>query len=185
MHSASAQTYSYTGVDFPIHFPLHSRLAKHRLPSLNMVFQESPNYPLIRPYSNDDDAAIYGPLNGIVRLGPMKRAFFVAMWHELHCVDIFRLAFEPSPPAGIKHHVHHCLSYLRQIFLCDADLTLEPRDFLHQNFTMQRTLPPRQCQDWGSLYSSVEANFVDWKIYTKDNVCTTSFHPDPQLNIIS
>jgi hypothetical protein len=69
--------------------------------------------------------------------------------------------------------MQHCVSKLRQEFLCAADKTLESYDFLRQNFTEVRATPPRQCGDFAVVYSAIESNALDWLKYAKRNVRTS------------
>ena len=64
--------------------------------------------------------------NGYVHLGPDYRAFYLAMWHELHCMRMINLFFDdPDNTFGGEEHFHHCLNYLRQSVMCIADTHLE------------------------------------------------------------
>lgn len=139
-----------------------------------MTFQESGAYPLLHPYDITDQSTTNGPWLGVVRMGPQQRAYELTMWHQLHCIRILRTAFMPSSP-GVKdehlhYHVHHCLDRFRQHWLCDADLTLEPSNFMTANFSDVRVHPPRKCNNWQALYSNTERNFVDWRRHAIRNV---------------
>ena len=46
------------------------------------------------------------------------------MVHQLHCLDVFRVGFSTNR-TGYARHVAHCLRYMLQIVLCNADTTLE------------------------------------------------------------
>lgn len=108
--------------------------------------------------------------SGYVRLGQEKRVFAVTMFHQLHCVDmIARAMFNPDNVYANEAHVHHCLSYLRKIFLCSADATLEPYDFMTRNYTSQPVGLTRQCRDWSAVYGAVEANYGDWVKWSKSH----------------
>ncbi|THV07186.1 hypothetical protein K435DRAFT_581864, partial [Dendrothele bispora CBS 962.96] len=57
----------------------------------------------------------------------------------------------------------HCLMYLRQIFLCNADLTLEDGDFTGKNYTTQRIADTRKCRDWSTVARWVnQNNRIQW-----------------------
>lgn len=81
---------------------------------------------------------------------------------QLHCLQQFRdTLVEPNPrvPWG---HLHHCLNYLRERALCQADLTLEPGDFATRNFAQDRIGATHICRDWNAVISKVEDNWSDW-----------------------
>ncbi|CAG8971171.1 hypothetical protein HYALB_00010171 [Hymenoscyphus albidus] len=58
----------------------------------------------------------------------------VAIWHQLHCLDALRKIYWSSldgskPDLQMKPpHVKHCIEYMRQALMCNADTTLEPID---------------------------------------------------------
>ncbi|KAI0318451.1 hypothetical protein OF83DRAFT_1115844 [Amylostereum chailletii] len=116
---------------------------------------------------------------GYVRLGPDRRTFAVAMFHELHCVNTFRKALlMPAAREENLHHVQHCLNYLRQLFLCAADATLEPGDFAKREY--YRGAPgmegvigewgaTRECRDWSVIIDAAEENYVDWREFLAAN----------------
>ena len=113
---------------------------------------------------------------GFVRLGPQKRLFGVAMYHQLRCLRVLQQAtaplnasvfkFDIPPPLdNIGGGVHHCLNYLRQMFLCAANLRLEP-------LTQDRELGgvktdgiglEHRCRDWTVVRRQVEANIEQWR----------------------
>ncbi|EIN04128.1 hypothetical protein PUNSTDRAFT_138857 [Punctularia strigosozonata HHB-11173 SS5] len=100
---------------------------------------------------------------GYIQLGPEKRLFAVAMYHELHCVNTFRKALaDPKDADGTPHHVQHCLNYLRQLFLCSADATLEPYDWTLRNYTQEPVGITRQCRDWTVVYERMEESYDSW-----------------------
>ncbi|KAI0347949.1 hypothetical protein BDW22DRAFT_1315040, partial [Trametopsis cervina] len=101
------------------------------------------------------------PLGSIaVRQGPQLRLFSVAMFHELHCYRLFHEAFMEKNHGW--EHINHCLNYLRQTFMCRADLTREPGNFLEQDFTQERAGPVRVCRNWELLYDELGYNWLDW-----------------------
>jgi hypothetical protein len=107
---------------------------------------------------------------GYVRLGPDMRIFAVAMFHELHCVNIFRKALlNPDSALANEHHVQHCLSYLHQLFLCSADVILEPNDFVQQNHTQESGSVTRECRDWSVLSAHLTENYKEWEDFFEAN----------------
>lgn len=102
--------------------------------------------------------------SGYVRIGEDNCLYGIAMVHQLHCVDMIAHAVsDPDSPGAGPEHIHHCLGYLRQIFLCSADTTLEPYDFLSRNYSMHPVGMTRTCRDWTAIYEASDANFKTWR----------------------
>ena len=91
------------------------------------------------------------------------------MFHQIHCLLAIQDGIRNSRPEGGDYeergdlkHIHHCLNYLRQMILCNANPTLE------------RTMPEfgthainpgteRICRDWTRVYEIAESNYQEWK----------------------
>ncbi|KAJ7352498.1 hypothetical protein DFH08DRAFT_859143 [Mycena albidolilacea] len=150
-----AHSYSYVGDDFPSTLPgVLDRKVK-------MVVEESIHYSL-SPEARPAWYAAFPDGVGSVRLGSHHRAFFVSMYHELHCLQQFRDTLVDPNPRVPWVHLHHCLNYLRERALCQADLTLEPGDFTQRNFAQERVGATHLCRDWTAVISTVEHNWNDW-----------------------
>ncbi|KAI0370521.1 hypothetical protein BV20DRAFT_966409 [Pilatotrama ljubarskyi] len=121
--------YSYAGDDFPAQLPL-------KLPSVGLVLTADASHFSL--YADDEWATLFPLSDGFTTLRPSSasalpsnasgapgRTFLISMVHQLHCLDVLRVAFVTNR-TGAAHHVEHCLRYLRQTVLCDADATLEP-----------------------------------------------------------
>ncbi|KAK1235006.1 hypothetical protein PQX77_001784 [Marasmius sp. AFHP31] len=106
-----------------------------------LTVEESSNYQIAGYGSDPQWEVVGGNAWGYVRLKPndseedpsdplygKRRMFTITMFHELHCLRLLNLAFDESDVVG-EHHITHCLNYLRQMALCDSDLTLEPHDW--------------------------------------------------------
>lgn len=160
------------------------------LPHVAMTFEDSPHYPLDSDDADAEWQSIYpGRSFGFVRLGPEKRFFGLSVYHSLHCLNSLRAAIlgrmhEPLVPAELipeypfnsSHHdafarrellphADHCLGYLRQTILCNADLTLEP-EYYEGAGDVPGSGATHVCRDWGTLYSFVEENaweYEQWK----------------------
>lgn len=91
--------------------------------------------------------------------------FVVTMFHELHCLRLLNLAFDASDPVG-EEHIKHCLNYLRQMILCDADLTIEPANWEErwsgESEDIGRQGSTHICRDWEAVYNAVEKNWRQW-----------------------
>ena len=61
----------------------------------------------------------------------------LAVYHQLHCLDAIRRSYYAALDGDeldqldehlVPGHVRHCIDYLRQALLCNADTNLEPID---------------------------------------------------------
>ncbi|KAI0362150.1 hypothetical protein OH77DRAFT_1416372 [Trametes cingulata] len=122
---------------------------------------------------DDNDWASVIPLgHGFVRLGKDHEFYAVSMYHQMHCLNSFRRMFNGHRNASrAQHdgaHALHCLTYLRQMVLCSADITLEPA-FSTQNVDGRKTKAAygtgvtHECQDWVQVREFVERNYEEWK----------------------
>jgi len=101
-----------------------------------------------------------------VRLGPSYRTFEVALFHQLHCLSTIHKAFVyPDAPVFGEHHVGHCLNYLRETFLCEADDTLEPGDFKEEVMKGDGHVFERECRDWGAVFDFARDNLGEFREY--------------------
>jgi len=108
---------------------------------------------------------------GFVRLGPQRRLFGVAMYHQMHCLDMLRVeivrAGERSDDDDWVRHMHHCMSYLRQAILCAADVTLE-HEVGHTQDVGQGLGVTHVCRDWSKVYKFTDDNWEDWQRYLNE-----------------
>ncbi|KAG2114534.1 hypothetical protein DEU56DRAFT_188764 [Suillus clintonianus] len=155
--------FTFMGDDFPESFV--------DVGKVKLVVEESVRFALDRPEANTEWLSTSPPGTGHVALGPDNRAFFVAMFHQLHCLRLFRTAL-----VGQNHnaegHAHHCLNYLRQWILCQADLTLEAGDFTTRDFEQHRVGATHVCRDWGEIYDSVAVNWQERQLAASSNSTT-------------
>ena len=93
----------------------------------------------------------------------------ITMFHQLHCLRNFHEAFINGTGDGPRRHVQHCLNLLRQEALCQADLTLQPGDFMSRNFTEDRLGATHICRDWAAVYDELEANWIEWRRFQKSS----------------
>ncbi|TFK53926.1 hypothetical protein OE88DRAFT_1723746 [Heliocybe sulcata] len=107
--------YSYIGHDHPDQLPLD-------LPEVGLVLTTGePHFDL----RNDTEWGTLFPSDGFTPLGPHKNTtFLISMIHQLHCLDVMRVAFVRNR-TGAAEHFQHCLRYLQQAVRCYADTTLE------------------------------------------------------------
>lgn len=98
---------------------------------------------------------------GAMRLGPRHRPFSLSMFHQLHCLGAFHTSISGAEGADQLTDAHnkHCLDYMRQVILCDADVTLEEGDFMERVFEVDREGQTHVCQDWNAIYTIMSVNF--------------------------
>lgn len=162
-----------------------------------MTFQETVHFPVDGLLAQQEWLSTRAGLDGhqgYVHLGLERRTFLLAMFHELHCMNTIRAAIldHDNARAG-HHHVQHCLNYMRQLFLCAADATLEPHDFLDWDYERDRVGVTRQCRDWSAVYDGLGASWKAWHadMETEGSQSTsshpqhaavlTAFHADPTV----
>ncbi|TFK71059.1 hypothetical protein BDN72DRAFT_794481, partial [Pluteus cervinus] len=152
--------YSWDGEDFPPLLPIPPS------PKWLTQIEESVHYSIVNPESEKE--WLYNtPLStGGINLGPKNRAFAVSIFHQLHCLRGIRtiLANPQDRTGGYGHgHIEHCLTMLRQLTLCKADLTLEPGDFTKTDFSRVRTGSTHVCnRDLEAIYDVVGATWLQW-----------------------
>uniref|UniRef100_A0A8H7Y8X7 Uncharacterized protein n=1 Tax=Psilocybe cubensis TaxID=181762 RepID=A0A8H7Y8X7_PSICU len=155
-------TVPYTWEDYPLEVPIKLE------PTLEVVVEESVHYQVIGPEAHDEWMYDSPHGEGTFRLGPNRHYSTIAMFHQLHCLRIFRGAIAAGPDYPMKlqrQHLEHCLNYLRETTLCAADLTLEPGDFAQRDFDLQRTGATHMCRDYRELYKLSENDWADWYVY--------------------
>lgn len=103
------------------------------------------------------------PLGSVaVRQGPHNRLFAVAMFHELHCYRLMHQVLVDRDKRALGH-ITHCVNYLRQLYLCRADITRESGDIVFaRNFTQERQGPARVCKDWRAVYDHMTTSWLEW-----------------------
>lgn len=65
-------------------------------------------------------------------------------------------------------HYGHCLNYLRQTLLCDANGSLEEGDFIERDPEVDRVGDTMVCQDWEKLYKVMNENDEDYARWRKE-----------------
>ncbi|KAF2174042.1 hypothetical protein M409DRAFT_16318 [Zasmidium cellare ATCC 36951] len=79
--------------------------------------------------------------------------------HELHCLHLLRTtvnqAYDGESPKWPRKHSAHCLEYILQSIMCNADDTPLYQGLLHRNRHVDHPLgglgDTRQCRDWTKL----------------------------------
>ncbi|KAF2125954.1 hypothetical protein P153DRAFT_298809, partial [Dothidotthia symphoricarpi CBS 119687] len=82
---------------------------------------------------NDDFEVLHGPFEmwDVLVEGDHYEGHIMAVYHQLHCLSILTTSLPTSMEQWekmdpkIREHRSHCVEYLRQSILCNADTTLE------------------------------------------------------------
>ncbi|KAI1098863.1 hypothetical protein F4804DRAFT_346010 [Jackrogersella minutella] len=97
----------------------------------------------------------------------------IAVFHELHCLNIVRMAFFASVDGKLEemsgddremnhrtshHHIRHCFEYLRQSLVCLADSNLEEFNYTTRGVSGWQT--ERTCRNFDGLKTWAD----DWGI---------------------
>jgi len=167
--SPAEKPYSYEGHDHPreLHLDLGEPVA--------LTIDDTEHFQIATPEAMSEWNSIFPPGRGFIHLGPNKRRFGLSMFHQIHCLDMIRQAMLSDTTSG---HIHHCFSYLRQVALCHADLTLEegvpalgvdPTGELPVNgLDMTHT-----CRDWTKVYDYLSDQYYDFKDWRKTHNITS------------
>lgn len=150
---------AYIGNDFPRMLPVD-------LPDILVTTDEFVEYELYGEQAIADWGAQVPKGNGVVRLGDYRREFVVVAGHELHCLARLVWAInDPADPMSAFEHSGHCLDYLRQRILCDADLTLEPFDPLELDPAKEKNgaMPVHKCKDYTKMLGALHDNLEEWE----------------------
>ncbi|GJJ06127.1 hypothetical protein Clacol_000316 [Clathrus columnatus] len=166
LHPPTPKQYSWKDGDYPPQLPL-------QLDTVGLSIVEGPHFTLT---ADDDWGTLFPtPNEGFIQIGPDKRWFIPAMYHQLHCLDAIRVAFVLNGSYAAMH-TQHCLRYLRQAVLCGADMTLEETKFVENKHGVKVPAADgvgmiHRCKDWTTLRGWMEENAV-----ANDPFETTMFH---------
>ncbi|EMD34964.1 hypothetical protein CERSUDRAFT_124975 [Gelatoporia subvermispora B] len=134
-----------------------------------MTIVKSPRFGL---FSNESDWTPLLPRGeGFLYHPDTDAHFLVSHYHQLHCIRSLRHYFNKrdSLDAMDIGHVNHCLIYLRQMVLCNVDMTLEPAT--HKQLAPDGRVTnavtgvdvTHRCKDWAQLREYMEDNYEQWK----------------------
>ena len=138
---------------------------RHGIPSaarvVNNATAPAPNNTLGRPWGTPappDYPYVPKPITG-------KRTFVVTMFHELHCLRMLNAGYEWDDMS--EEHLKHCLNYIKQMALCDADMTPEPAGWeerwsVENDTGLDREGATHVCRDFQSVFDAVENNWTEW-----------------------
>ncbi|KAJ8496165.1 hypothetical protein ONZ51_g1248 [Trametes cubensis] len=149
--------YSYVGDDHPTELPI-------RLPRVGLLLV--PGEPYFSLYADDEWGTIFPPNDGFVprracapqpHVPPLNRAP-AALPRRLPRRGGGEGAKGDHPEgrrAGFAHHVEHCLRFMRQTVLCQADTTLDDAGVEWKNGRWEYYSTGygavHRCRDWTAL----------------------------------
>ncbi|KAG1882216.1 hypothetical protein F4604DRAFT_1577633 [Suillus subluteus] len=147
--SVDDRQYTYIGDDHPIELPLDLEIVA-------LTFEDSKYYSTsgLTAWSEWNLLDHFPEGHGFVRLGPNGRLFGVSMFHQIHCLQMIRLALINGP----NDHSGHCLNFLRQAILCNSDTTLDPVYTNGSTAGSDGLGVTHICRDWSQLYAYIEEN---------------------------
>ena len=123
----------------------------------------------------DDEAwaATFPPKHGFSRLGPEGRAFAVALYHQLHCVNALRFSYtvardgletDPEILRNKVGHDNHCFQFLRQSIQCKADNSLVPISTNHNaSLASMGFGVTHRCRNWEQVKQFIYDNDAKWE----------------------
>ncbi|KZT28834.1 hypothetical protein NEOLEDRAFT_1086546 [Neolentinus lepideus HHB14362 ss-1] len=121
---------------------------------VKMHIEDTVHYQLNGPSAAEEYASMLPPGGHLVFVGAAQHPHTVALFHQLHCLNIVREAYihvdEPNSLA------RHCMNYLRQTILCLADTRLElvrrPSGNRVTSFSSDYI-----CRNWTAVYEAAAA----------------------------
>ena len=149
---------AYIGEDHPEYWDLPP------VPPVALIMEDPVHYPILGPDAQQEWASNSPPGISFVRMGAEHRAFSVSMLHQLHCLRSLRAALAGDYRPATQGHFAHCLQYIRQMVLCEPNLTLEPSNVLKRNYDEGVKEPgaTHVCPDWTQVYDVMDENWKEW-----------------------
>ena len=87
--------------------------------------------------------------------------FGVSVFHQLHCLSAIRETIRELKTGqlagawGGPDHLEHCIDYIRQGLMCNADTTIEPPLYVKDGFGSDGPITgegiQHQCRDWEAV----------------------------------
>lgn len=143
--------------------------------TVQMTMQDIPpdtldGFPISGKGAAEKWQTIYPTGYGFVRMEPEYRLLCVATYHQLHCIEKMRIYLDdPNNPMVNAAHQQHCMNYLRQSFLCKADMTLEPVSDVEGDWDEEDMIfrsgtdVVHTCKDPKLLAEEVSMNYLKWR----------------------
>jgi len=123
-------------------------------------------------YTNESDWDLILPEGeGFLYHEGHDKHYLLAHYHQLHCIRALRnyfLNYQNMTEIDFGH-VSHCLMYLREMALCNVDLTLEPASHKQRTPEGQITIAvtgagvTHRCKDWSQVRDYMTSNFAKYK----------------------
>ncbi|KAF2753750.1 hypothetical protein EJ05DRAFT_514692 [Pseudovirgaria hyperparasitica] len=147
-------------VSLHVHIPAHNSEADAllllRKPHFMTHATES-IYAVPQSVQSDEDWRLLFPLRGARFTSEDEaRPFTLSVFHQLHCLaSIRRVYFDlqtgegSAIDASTHGHIRHCIDFLRQVVMCNADRTKEI--YGTDSFEAQH-----MCYDWDEVLESTE-----------------------------
>lgn len=120
-----------------------------------LVPEDTVHYGIAGSNADIEWESIIPPGRGFVRLGRERRWFGIALYHQVHCLDLIRRAIGNQ---NYTKHVHHCFNYLREAVLCEADTTIEGQ-VLSLGSGVGSTTAEKMCNDWTQVYMAAKGAY--------------------------
>ncbi|KAG1866876.1 hypothetical protein F4604DRAFT_2022646 [Suillus subluteus] len=137
--SVDDRQYTYIGDDHPIELPLNLEIVA-------LTFEDSKYYSTSRLTAWSEWNLLHHFAEGH---GFVRRLFGVSMFHQIHCLQMIRLALIN----GSNDHSGHCFNFLRQAILCNSDTTLDPV-YINGSMAGSDGLGVTHiCRDWSQVYA--------------------------------
>lgn len=136
------------GSDFPPYYPID-------LSPVSLTPENTIHYQIYSLDSSEEWSSVFPDGGGFLYLGPERRPFGLALFHQMHCLIRIREAMSARKDS---EHVRHCFNYIRQSILCEANPTIEPVVPILGRRSVNAEIP-RVCKDWTMLYSLAEEKF--------------------------
>lgn len=139
---------AFVGDDYPQYYPVD-------LGAVSFTPEDTVHYQISSNDAENEWDSIFPDGGGFLLLGPQRRAFGLSLFHQMHCLVRIRRAIGARQPSI---HAHHCLNYLRQAIICEADSTIEPVVPSPGERTVYAETS-RTCKDWEKVYKLVSDNY--------------------------
>jgi hypothetical protein len=129
---------------------------------VQMMVEDSVRYRHPANEAGQEFAKGFPSGQGAFPLAMKNHATFVAVYHQLDCIDTFGRALTTTNHKAGWSRLQHCLNYLREVALCQADMTLEVGNFSERDFRIERQGVGQMC-DWETFQKAVQSNWVRWR----------------------
>ncbi|KAM3065613.1 hypothetical protein ACMFMG_011322 [Clarireedia jacksonii] len=80
-------------------------------------------------------------------------AYMVSAFHQLHCLSYLVEHYQATMTEEVAEHTAHCVDYLRQAIMCNADISLEGQTPEGAGWGAVH-----QCKDWDALLEWANKN---------------------------